>query len=135
MVSTDNFAAEPQTNLPLKGTYARTGLHKGDVYCQDTTFVVSTVDYDGIMVQNPIYVAGNSAYISNEPAINHNAELEVIFDKNAEDGIQAAIEAVSKAGAVYTIDGRLVSRRATINELSRFGKGLYILNGHKVIVK
>ena len=135
MVSTDNFAAEPQTNLPLKGTYARTGLHKGDVYCQDTRFVVSTVDYDGIMVQNPIYVAGNSAYISNEPAINHNAELEVIFDKNAEDGIQAAIEAVSKAGAVYTIDGRLVSRRATINELSRFGKGLYILNGHKVIVK
>lgn len=135
MVSTDNFAAEPQTNLPLKGTYARTGLHKGDVYCQGTTFVVSTVDYDGIMVQNPIYVAGNSAYISNEPAINHNAELEVIFDKNAEDGIQAAIEAVSKAGAVYTIDGRLVSRRATINELSRFGKGLYILNGHKVIVK
>ena len=136
MVSTDNFAAEPQTNLPLKGTYARTGLHKGDVYCQDTRFCVATINAGDVDFDNKtVYVAGNSAYISNEPAINHNAELEVIFDKNAEDGILAAIEAVSKAGAVYTIDGRLVSRRATINELSRFGKGLYILNGHKVIVK
>jgi hypothetical protein len=29
----------------------------------------------------------------------------------------------------------LVSRKATLNEISNFGKGIYILNGTKVIVK
>ena len=129
------FVKEPQTNRALKGTYARTGLHKGDVYCKGNNLVTATVDFDGIMVTNPVYVAANSAYISNEPKIDHTAEVSIIFDENAEDGIQTALANVSKAGAVYTIDGRLVSRRATINELSRFGKGLYILNGTKIVVK
>ena len=131
------FVKEPQTNRALKGTFERTGLLRGDVYCKGNDFAICRQNHDEMATDASLYVhvAANSAYISNDPKIDHTAELSIIYDENAEDGIQTALANVSKAGAVYTIDGRLVSRRATINELSRFGKGLYILNGTKIVVK
>ena len=32
-------------------------------------------------------------------------------------------------------DGKLVSSKGNVNDLRRFGKGIYILNGVKVVVK
>ena len=80
-------------------------------------------------------IGNNSAYISEgEPFTDLEAEVEVIFS-DAPDGITTALANISKSGAAYTIDGRLISEKATLNDLSRFGKGMYILNGTKVRVK
>ena len=49
--------------------------------------------------------------------------------------INTAIENISKPGNVYSMDGKLLRSGATLNSLKAMGKGMYILNGVKVIVK
>lgn len=51
------------------------------------------------------------------------------------DGIQTSLQNVSKSGAIYTIDGRLVRENGTLNDMKALGRGMYILNGVKVMVK
>ena len=49
--------------------------------------------------------------------------------------ISTAIENISKPGNVYSLDGKLLRSGATLNSLKAMGKGIYILNGVKVVVK
>ena len=49
--------------------------------------------------------------------------------------ISTAIENISKPGNVYSMDGKLLRTGATLNSLKSLGKGMYILNGVKVVVK
>ena len=51
------------------------------------------------------------------------------------DGIQNALENVAKSGTVYDLSGRQVKKNATLNDLKGLGRGIYILNGVKVMVK
>ncbi len=44
-------------------------------------------------------------------------------------------EQAIKTGSLYTIDGRLIRGNATLNDLRNAGRGVYILNGKKVVVK
>ena len=80
-------------------------------------------------------MGANHAYISAETPFSTTEGLDVIWDANTPDAIQTALTNVSHSGALYTIDGRLVSKKATLNDIQNFGKGLYILNGTKVLVK
>ena len=48
----------------------------------------------------------------------------------------AKVQQIQKQlGELYTIDGRLLGRGISFGDVKRFGKGLYILNGVKVVVK
>lgn len=49
--------------------------------------------------------------------------------------VSSALENISKPGNVYSMDGKLLRTNATLNSLKTMGKGMYILNGVKVIVK
>ena len=51
------------------------------------------------------------------------------------ENIPASVEKVSQPGNVYSIDGKLLRTGATLNSLKSMGKGMYILNGVKVLVK
>ena len=64
------------------------------------------------------------------------AELaEIVFNAEGQDGIQAALENLTKNnGAIYSIDGRLVGN-GNLNTISKLGRGVYIFNGAKVTVK
>ena len=130
----DEFAKAAQNQDLLKGTYESIVIDKGEIYFEGNKFVVNATDKDAIMVALT-RIEANKAYISTETPQDPKADVTVVWDENAEDGIQTALANVSKAGAVYTIDGRMVSKHATLNEISNFGKGIYILNGTKVIVK
>ena len=58
--------------------------------------------------------------------------------KDAADGVEnvpAAIEKISQPGNVYSMDGKLLRSGATLNSLKALGRGMYILNGVKVVVK
>ncbi len=59
-------------------------------------------------------------------------------DQDAVDGIKdvaTAVKNVSQPGDVYSVDGKLLKTGATLNNLKSLGKGMYILNGVKVLVK
>ena len=117
----------PETNHPLIGTYSSKTLVPGNVVADGNALVVNK--------RSNLSIPANSAYIKLADSVSPNATIEVIFNENGVDGIQAALQNVAKSGAVYTIDGRLVSKKANLNDLQKFGKGVYILNGTKVVVK
>ena len=57
---------------------------------------------------------------------------------DAVDGVKdvtSAVDKISQKGNVYSMDGRLLKTGATLNSLKTLGKGMYILNGVKVLVK
>ena len=117
----------PETNHPLIGTYSSKTLVPGNVVADGNAIVVNK--------RSNLSIPANSAYIKLADSVSPDATIEVIFNENGVDGIQAALQNVAKSGAVYTIDGRLVSKKANLNDLQKFGKGVYILNGTKVVVK
>ena len=132
-------AKEPMTDALLKGTFAPVNIDRGDIYTSGSGFAVSKISLTDPMEQ-PTRIPANSAYIRGESKFKTNADVVIVWDEDSEDpydptAIQTALENVSRSGAVYTIDGRLVSNKANLNDLSRFGKGIYILNGTKVVVK
>lgn len=49
--------------------------------------------------------------------------------------IQETLDKVAKAGNVYDLNGRLVRTNATLNDVKALGRGMYILNGAKIMVK
>ena len=58
--------------------------------------------------------------------------------EDAADGVKnvnETIEKISQRGNVYSMDGKLLMTGATLGNLKKLGKGMYILNGVKVLVK
>lgn len=74
-----------------------------------------------------------TAYITKgEDKFDTSLSVTITIDAEGEDGIQAALQNVARTGNIYTIDGQLVGR-GNINNLRQ--KGIYIINGTKVVVK
>lgn len=122
----DISLTEPDENDTFKGTYSQKTVGAGVIVADGNELVVTK--------RSSTAVGANSAYITSEDGFNVEAEVEISWD-GTEDGIAETISKVSKSGAVYTLDGRLVSKNANLNTLKGFGKGIYILNGVKVVVK
>ncbi len=131
--NTNAIVTEAQNDGALKGTFSTLKIDRGDVYCKDNALVVNKVGKDDIMVTYT-YVNANSAYIAGETPFDPQAELEVVWDENAEDGVQTALQNVVKSGIIYTLDGR-VAGKGNLNNVKNLGRGIYILNGTKVVVK
>ena len=125
-----DIVTEPDTTSVLIGTYKDVVLKTGDVIASGNSFaVIKDVMQGGL-------VAANSAYMTAEGTGFKRSDYPTItIDANAPDGIAAAIATVAKTGALYTIDGQLVAKKANLNSLKNMPKGVYILNGTKVTVK
>ena len=123
------FVATPaQTGSFLKGTYYATGeLGKRVIMAKGNKLAVS---------KKTDAVDANGAYIALEDGetFTSGATVTYVID-GGEDGIAAALSNVAKTGELYTIDGRLISRKANLSTLRTLGRGVYILNGTKVTVK
>ncbi len=50
-------------------------------------------------------------------------------------GINDALENVCKSGVVYNAAGQVVAKSGSLADVKKYGKGLYIINGVKVLVK
>ena len=57
-----------------------------------------------------------------------------VFTVGSTTGVDQRID-TSRPMTVYSLEGVLVSRDATLKTLSRLPKGVYIVNGHKCFVK
>ena len=118
----------PQTSGYLKGTFDSKKM-------EERFLTAGSGHEDGAL---KFYNAGttlgnNRVYITpNGESFPSSAALEIVFDANAGDGIQSALQNIARTGDIYTIDGRLVGK-GNLNSLNQ--KGIYILNGTKVIVK
>ncbi len=123
-----NFTAGTENGLV--GTFAAGHAEAGAL-----TFVNNTV---AVAPEAGVDIKANSAYLDYQtcPKVEDGdyAMLILLGDATAV-GINNAIQNVSKSGNIYTIDGKLVRANGTLNDINKLGKGLYILNGTKVLVK
>lgn len=86
-------------------------------------------------------VAANKSYVvmGEVPTVDENGTyslcIEITDAAGNAVGVEEIVAKVSRTGNIYTTDGRLVRRGGTMNDLKRLGRGTYILNGVKVLVK
>jgi len=73
--------------------------------------------------------------------VEPNGEYDFAICLSGEDvvdgikDVKTAVAKISQPGDVYSVDGKLLKSNATLNSLNSLGKGMYILNGVKVLVK
>ena len=107
--------------------------------------------FDGIQAKSPDHgkthgVTPCSAVLDllNCPVIDPNTEdydysiCIAAAVKDVIDGVKdvsSAIEKINQRGDVYSMDGKLLMSGANLNSLKTLGRGMYILNGVKVVVK
>lgn len=132
-----DLVGQPQTDAALKGVLDGHAVDRGVLVVSE----VKDAEGDVVMGFAPTgtgaSVGSNSAYIADteDRPFFRNVVLEVLFNKEAPDAINTAISNISRSGAIYTIDGRLVKAHGNANDLKNMPKGAYILNGTKVLVK
>ena len=121
-------AIEPDNSSQLKGTFKSLKIGSGQIVASGNELVVSK--------KSDTSIGANSAYIeSDEEPFDLEATVNANWDETAEDGLTEVINKVRNSGAVYTLDGRLVSKKANLSDVGRMPKGIYILNGIKIVVK
>ena len=139
------FAAKADSINGLIGTYEALTVDKGVVVFDKNTAataedkVVENEDGSFSSVTNRS-VGRNSAYLKfgytqADPAGTYDLVIKIDGTPTIMDGIQNALENVAKSGTVYDLSGRQVKKNATLNDLKGLGRGIYILNGVKVMVK
>ncbi len=108
----------------LVGTYEAGSVGSGSAVPSGNAFAV---------VQGAsLVVDANSAYVS---GLESTDDLDIVIEEVEVDNIQEAIASVSKQeGKIYSIDGKFIGsgNAQTVRSLPR---GIYIVNGVKVVVK
>ena len=84
-------------------------------------------------------VSAFAGYITPTHEVEEGAgEVNVFVPGTPEDfelAIHEALANLTKAGVVYNLNGQIVATRATLRDLRSLGRGIYILNGVRVMVK
>ncbi|MBR4130139.1 MAG: discoidin domain-containing protein [Bacteroidaceae bacterium] len=150
---TTSYDADDEYVEPVKFKYSTDEklVLKGDTI---NGFIASLVNHS--LKAHEIYFSGNHAqcigttgyYISGPcvvldmpecPNVDPEGDYDFSICLNEEgdtaDGVKTVLKNISKPGNVYSMDGKLLMTGATLNSLKTLGKGMYILNGVKVLVK
>ncbi len=115
---------EPMTVGELVGSYYGETIGAGKALASGNGFVVTK--------QSSSYVDENSAYISTDFDIEDT--LALVLSDETFDSIEETVAAVSQDGNIYSIDGKLIGK-GNLNTVKSLPRGIYILNGVKVLVK
>ena len=134
-----DLAPKPLEGETFAGTYVQKTLGGGYIVTGKALRDIGGI-YAGEYALNELFITrdlitngvnAHGAYIIPE----EGATGAVTFDfGGTEDGIVEVVKNISRTGNIYSIDGRLVGR-GNINSLSGMNKGVYIINGTKVVVK
>lgn len=139
----DDFVTKAQDTNVLKGTFTQKEIDGGYIVSGGALLDVLG-QYATDQERNKFYATADAitdkvpafnAYMGEGDKVALNAGVTITIKFDEEDAIANVVTEVAKGGAIYTIDGRLVSKHGNLNTLRRLGKGTYILNGKKVLVK
>lgn len=132
----NEVVSEAKTVNGLVGTFAYQWVDKGTPVFVNNGVEGATGEENTDCTRD---VSANTAYVlfgdtTVDPAGEYSLVLEISGDVTAVS-IQETLDNVAKSGAVYDLNGRLVKKNATLNDVKGLGRGIYILNGVKVMVK
>ena len=92
----------------------------------------------GYYISGPCVVLDMPACPNVDPEGDYDFSICLNEEGDTADGVKdisGVLKNISKPGNVYSLDGKLLRSGATLNSLKAMGKGIYILNGVKVVVK
>ena len=139
MPSDQELVLEGAMENGLFGTISQYSLQKDEIYF-NANKVARCAEDNGVTVTQCSAVLRLSECPQIDP-YEVDFDFSIFLDSAGSDvldgvkSLPAAIQNLSKAGAVYSMDGKLLRTNATLNSLKSLGKGMYILNGVKVAVK
>lgn len=110
----------------VHGSYFSTTAPKGSI--------IATGEGAFKAVRSNTNIGWNSAWINAQLEDPKNAEITVTMAEGVFDSIKDAVVNANKDGKIYSIDGTYVGK-GNINTVKGLKKGLYIVNGVKVLVK
>ncbi|MCD8301663.1 MAG: hypothetical protein LUC44_01440, partial [Prevotellaceae bacterium] len=117
-------ASEPLTSGSLVGNYYDSNVGPGNALAQDNGFWVIT---NGLQ-----YLEANTAYLT---GLESTDDLTIVISDEAFDSVDQAIATVSKEnGNIYSIDGKFIGK-GNLHSVRSLARGIYIVNGVKVVVK
>ncbi len=127
----NEIVAQADSINGLVGTFETFAVEKGTTIFANNTAKATTAASTN--------VAANGAFLRfgwTEVPADGNYDLVIeINGKVTVTAIESVLSNVAKAGNVYDLNGRLVRTNATLNDVKALGRGMYILNGTKVLVK
>ena len=121
----------------LMGTLVTYTLKKNEIYFNNT-YAAWPIEGGASVAVTPCSAVLN---LKECPEVDPEGEYDFsicLAEKDDADGVKdinTALEKISQRGDVYSVDGKLLRSGATLNSLKSLGKGMYILNGVKVLVK
>lgn len=115
------------------GSLVNHTLKKHEIYF--TANYAKCIANDGYYISGPCVVLDMLECPNVDPEGNYDFSICLGEEGDTADGVKTVIENISKPGNVYSMDGKLLMTGATLNSLKILGKGMYILNGVKVLVK
>ncbi len=119
-----DFVSQAGVSGALTGTFADINIGAGNIVAQKNGLWVTKKSSNA--------VKANTAYIA---AGIEDVETEVTLVIGTEsDAISEVLSQVSKSGNIYTVGGQMVGR-GNLNSLKSMPRGMYIINGVKVMVK
>ena len=138
------FAAQPDSVGGIRGTYAYQWIDPdvnvvvaGGVPAQEGTHFEEATGEDGTDCTRDVsaytaYIVPSENVISNFNASDYSL---VITLKKGANAIERVTDALNSRGDIYSIDGKLLKKGGTLNDIKSMGRGLYIIGGAKVTVK
>lgn len=132
----DDFVLEGDTINGLIGSLVNHTLKAHEIYFSGNQAVC--IGKTGYYLSGPCVALDMPACPNVDPNGDYDFSICLGEEGDTADGVEnipAAIEKVSQPGNVYSMDGKLLRSGATLNSLKSLGKGMYILNGVKVLVK
>ena len=121
----------PVSAVPFKFYYSKSGTQTWVPYGA----LIMTSDR-GVEIDNPFTTTVNSDNGQNAKSLDADMSLMFVEEPNTTTGLdKPAIEipVVKANNKVYNMNGQLV--RDNARDLNSLGKGLYIVNGRKIVVK
>ncbi|MGN0217785.1 MAG: hypothetical protein ACI4AJ_04865, partial [Bacteroidaceae bacterium] len=103
-----------------------------------TDHVVFAENKAKVLTSTNAYVEPNQGYIvygANPIEEDGEYDVAVAIDGKVADGIQNTLAEISKGGNVYTLGGQLAGKVSSLKEVKRLGRGTYVVNGVKVLVR
>jgi hypothetical protein len=146
-IGTSNFAPVPSTEIPgITGTYAYQWIDAGtnvvvaggEFGKEGNHFEVASGE-DATDCTRDVFA--NTGYITPSENIieTFSPERYDLVITVSGDGFVNAIEKVNQtfkaAANIYSVDGTLLKKNGTMNDVKAMGRGIYIIGGVKVIIK
>lgn len=126
------MASEPKSQAGVYGTFVDTKIGSGNV-------AFTGNESKGVEDEEFTVAAGTGYLKYGEVAMPEGAtyDLAIEIDGQFDDwtSISNAIQTVAKRGDIYNMNGQIIRQNASLNDVKSLGRGIYILNGVKVLVK